>query len=259
MPKKLFKSLSLDPPLVERGKTGVVTLVGAGPGDPDLITVAGLRALRKAEIVFYDALVDKELLKTCSAKCQKVCVGKRAGRHSYTQTQINTKLLDSSKQYQRIVRLKGGDPFLFGRGCEEVEYLNQHGVQTCVIPGVTSALAVPAAAGIPVTDRRVTSDLAIITGTETSIRSRLNYRAYAQIGTLVFLMGYKNLSMLSKKLIQAGKAKTTPVAVISQGTLPEQQVVVGDLASISAKVATAQLKAPVVIVVGKVIKLARHT
>lgn len=234
--------------------SGIITLIGAGPGDPDLITVAGLNVLKKAEIVFYDALIGEELLKNCSKKCQKIFVGKRAGKHSYAQTEINQQLFLAAKKFKRIVRLKGGDPFVFGRGYEEIQFLAKRGVQTKIIPGVTSAFAVPTLAGIPVTHREVASGVTVITGHPTK-GGRLSLQKYTKAETLIILMGLTNLAQIGQKLIKSGRGKSTPVAVIANGSLPTQIVVTGTLEDIAKKAQEAKLKPPAVIVIGKVVNL----
>jgi uroporphyrin-III C-methyltransferase len=237
---------------------GFVSLVGAGPGDPELLTVKGLRRLRAADVVVYDALVNDALLHECRADAELIYAGKRAGQHYRSQNEINALLIEKACAGLQVVRLKGGDPFVFGRGGEEAEALSAAGVPWEVVPGVTSAIAVPAYAGIPVTHRAAASSFAVITGHEDPQHeeTRLRWRALAQgIDTLVFLMGLGRLATIAEQLIAYGRAPETPAAVIRQGTTPEQETVVGTLATISQDVARAGLAAPATLIVGEVVRL----
>lgn len=236
---------------------GKVFLVGAGPGDPELITVKGCSILCQADIVFFDALIDEKLLEFCPPNCKKVFVGKQANRHSISQKNLNEKILVAVKKNKIIVRLKGGDPFLFGRGGEEVLFLRTHGVPVSVIPGVSSALAAPAAAGIPLTHRAIGSSVAIVAGhlAKHADFEKLPWQAYAALDTIVFLMGVGNLARIVKHLRAAGRSAETPTAVIANGTLPNQKTIVGTLKTIVGKVARAKIQPPAVIVVGDVAKL----
>lgn len=238
-------------------RIGKVYLVGAGPGDPGLFTLKGKEVLEKAQTVIYDYLANPELLKFCSKSCEFIYVGKKGGAHTLPQEEINKLLVDKAKEGKIVVRLKGGDPFLFGRGGEEIEELISENIPFEVIPGITSAIAVPAYAGIPVTHRNYTSTLAIITGHEAEDKeeSKVNFSALAKLGTLVFLMGVKNLPHIVNELIRAGKREDTPCAVIQWGTTPKQKVATGTLISISEKVKEKGITAPAIIVVGEVVKL----
>jgi uroporphyrinogen III methyltransferase/synthase len=238
-------------------KKGKVYLVGAGPGDPGLITIKGLKVLEKADTVIYDYLANPELLSNCREDVELIYVGKKGGSHTMTQEEINKLLAKKALEGKLVVRLKGGDPFLFGRGGEEIEELIKHGIPFEVIPGVTSAIAVPAYAGIPVTHRNFTSTLAIVTGHEAEGKeeSRIDFSALAKLGTLVFLMGVKNLPHIVENLIKEGKSKDTPCAVIQWGTTPKQKVATGTLENIVDKVAEAGITAPAIIVVGEVVSL----
>ncbi len=238
-------------------KVGKVYLVGAGPGDPGLITVKGLKVLAKADTVVYDYLVNTDLLSYCREGAELIYVGKKGGHHTMSQEEINKLLVEKALEGKIVVRLKGGDPFLFGRGGEEIEELIKHGIPYEIIPGVTSAIAVPAYAGIPVTHRNFTSALAIITGHEAEGKeeSRVDYGALAKIGTLIFLMGVKNLPYIVENLLKEGKSKDTPCAVIQWGTTPKQKVASGTLEDIVSKVAEAGITAPAIIVVGDVASL----
>ena len=211
----------------------MVYLVGAGPGDPGLITVRGLALLRRADVVVYDQLASPELLKEAPAGAELLYVGKKAGAHAVPQGGINELLVHRARAGLTVVRLKGGDPFVFGRGGEEAEELAAAGIPFEVVPGVTSAVAVPAYAGIPVTHRRYTTLVTFITGHEdpTKEASTIPWAALGQNpGTLVFLMGVKNLGENCRRLIEAGRAAETPAAVIQSGTTLTQRTVVGTLA-----------------------------
>ena len=235
-----------------------VFLVGAGPGDPDLITHKGLQCIASADVIIYDYLASPALLKHASDKSETIYVGKKGGDHTLSQEGINKLIVAKAKEGKMVTRLKGGDPFIFGRGGEEAEILKQAGIPFEIVPGVTSAIAAPAYAGIPLTHRNFTSTVAIITGHEdpTKPTSSIDWKALAKgIGTLVFLMGVKNLPSIVKHLTQNGRSVDTPVALIRWGTTTKQQTVTGTLKSIVAQVQKAQLKAPAIIVVGEVVRL----
>src|SRR5262245_42406792 len=237
---------------------GFVSLVGAGPGDPELLTLKGLRRLRAADVVVYDALVSAELLHECRADAELIYAGKRAGQHYRSQAEINALLIEKARAGLQVVRLKGGDPFVFGRGGEEASALAEAGVAWEVVPGVSSAIGVPAYAGIPVTHRAAASSFAVITGHEDPQRetSRLRWQALAQgIDTLVFLMGVGRLAEIAAQLIAHGRPADTPAAVIRQGTTADQETIVGTLETIAADVERAKLSAPATLVVGEVVRL----
>jgi uroporphyrin-III C-methyltransferase len=237
---------------------GFVSLIGAGPGDPELITVKGLRRLREAEVVIYDALANDALLGECRAGAELIYAGKRAGQHYRSQEEINALLIAKARAGLRVARLKGGDPFVFGRGGEEAAALAEAGIAWEVVPGVSSAIAAPAYAGIPVTDRSAASSFTVITGHEDPRRpaSRINWQALAQgSDTLIVLMGLARLPIIAEQLIAHGRAPDTPAAVIRQGSTPDQETVVGTLATIAADVARAELGAPATLVVGEVVRL----
>ncbi len=238
---------------------GKVYLIGAGPGDPGLITVRGLALLRRADVVVYDQLASPELLKEAPAGAELLYVGKKAGAHAVPQGGINELLVHRARAGLTVVRLKGGDPFVFGRGGEEAEELAAAGIPFEVVPGVTSAVAVPAYAGIPVTHRRYTTLVTFITGHEDPAKeaSTIPWAALGQNpGTLVFLMGVKNLGENCRRLIDAGRAADTPAAVIQSGTTLSQRTVVGTLATIAERAREAGIKPPAVLVVGGVVELA---
>lgn len=232
---------------------GKVYLVGAGPGDAGLITLKGLEILRECDVVVYDRLATEELLDYVRPDCEKIYVGKEAGKHYKRQEEISAILVACAKTHNLVVRLKGGDSFVFGRGGEEIEALTEYNIPYEVIPGVTSAVAVPECAGIPVTHRGLSRSFHVITGhTKTSVGSPdYDYEALAKLeGTLVFLMGLANLSEIAAHLMQCGKEAATPAAVISNGTLPNQKIVRGTLENIAEKVRENDMPSPAVIVIG---------
>ncbi len=237
---------------------GVVYLVGAGPGDPGLITVKGLECIRKAEVLVYDRLAARRLLSFAPAGCEMIYVGKLPDRHTLRQEEISQLLVDKALEGRVVTRLKGGDPYVFGRGGEEAELLVQNNVPFEVVPGITSAIAVPAYAGIPVTHRDHTSSFAVITGHEDPTKNESSIawdKLATATGTLVFLMGVANLPFIVEKLCQNGRDSSTPVALIRWGTRPEQQVLTGTLADIVSKVTEAGFTSPAIIIVGEVVKL----
>ncbi len=247
--------------------TGTVFLVGAGPGDPGLLTLAGRDALAVAEVVFYDALVHPATLGHCSKACEKIFVGKRAEKHFVKQEDTNALIAEAALAGKTVVRLKGGDPMVFGRGGEECAYLQERGVPFVVVPGVTSAIAAPTYAGIPVTHRDAASSFAVITGHERGDRaesksrdggaseSRRKWDRIAHAAdTLLFLMGIESLSDISTKLIENGRDAQTPVAVVQWGTWPQQKVAVGTLETIAGEVTRLGITAPAVTVVGDVVR-----
>jgi uroporphyrin-III C-methyltransferase len=236
-------------------KINKVYLVGAGPGDPGLMTVRGLHLLRGAEVVVYDQLVNPVLLEEAQAEAQLIFVGKQAGRHSISQNEINEILINYAFQGYDVLRLKGGDPFVFGRGGEEAEALVDAGIPFEVIPGVSSAMAVPAYAGIPLTQRNYASSFAVVTGHQAiHSKSSIDWAKLATaVDTLVILMGLHNLPAIVAELVAHGRAVDTPAAVIRRGTVAEQETVFGTLADIVEK--SALLKAPALTVVGEVVRL----
>ena len=239
-------------------KEGKVYLVGAGPREPDLVTVRAVECLKQADVVIYDFLAAPELLKHVRESAETIYVGKKGGDHTLSQDKINEVMVARAKQGHTIVRLKGGDPFIFGRGGEEAEVLAEAGIPFEVVPGVTSAVAAPAYAGIPLTHRLYTSSVAFVTGHEdpTKEHSSIDWSKLATgVGTLVFLMGVKNLANIAERLMTAGRDPKTPVALVRWGTTPQQTTVVGTLDTIVAEVQAAGLKPPATIVVGEVIKL----
>src|SRR5437588_644560 len=237
------------PPAHEQPSYGKVFLVGAGPGDPELITLKGLRSLRKADVIVYDRLICLDLLDEAPSQAERVFVGKEAGHHAVKQEEINAFLIKQARQGRLVVRLKGGDPFVFGRGGEEALALAQAGIPFEVVPGVSSALAVPAYAGIPVTQRDLASSVTIVTGHEQHplTASGVDWEKLATLdGTLVILMGVETLSRITQRLLHGGLSSDTPAAVIQQGTVPQQRVVTGTLASIAERACTAKIESPAV-------------
>ena len=236
-------------------KIGKVYLVGAGPGDPGLLTVRGRDLLRSAPVIVYDQLVNPALLEEVATESVKIYVGKRAGRHYVAQEEINTVLIAHARKGQDVVRLKGGDPFVFGRGGEEAEALVEAGVPFEIVPGVSAAVAVPAYAGVPLTHRKLASSFAVVTGHEArKPNSAVDWSKLATaVDTLVILMGLSNLAVIVKKLIEHGRSPETPAAVIRAGTTSEQESVVGTLADIVER--SAGIEPPALIVVGDVVSL----
>ena len=230
------------------GRGGTVSLVGAGPGDPGLITAKGLELLRSADVVVYDRLVSHALLAQAPAEAERILRGT-------DQQDVNALLIERAREGLSVVRLKGGDPFVFGRGAEECAALRAAGVRYQVVPGVTSATGVPAAAGIPVTHRGVASAFAVVAGHECEGPSDLDWEALARVPTLVVLMGLSALPDIVARLRAQGAAPDTPVAVIASGTLPEQRTVVGSLGDIADLVAGAGLEPPATVVIGEVVRV----
>jgi uroporphyrinogen III methyltransferase/synthase len=240
---------------VQQGK---VFLVGAGPGDPGLITVKGLDCISRADVLVYDYLASPELLAHASADAEIIYVGKKGGDHTLAQDGINRLLVEKAADGKIVARLKGGDPFIFGRGGEEAEVLVAAGIPFEVVPGVTAAIGAAAYAGIPLTHRNYTSDVAFVTGHEdpTKSDSSIDWKALATgVGTLVFFLGVKNLPAICGNLMDNGRAADTPVAVIRWGTTARQQTVTGTLDSIVEISRRAGIKAPAIIIVGGVVKL----
>lgn len=239
-------------------KRGFVYLIGAGPGDPGLFTIKGKKVLEKSEVVVYDRLIGQEILNYANKEAEFIYVGKAAGNHALPQDQINEVLVQKAQEGKIVARLKGGDPFVFGRGGEEALYIREHGIEFEIVPGITSAVAVPAYAGIPVTHREASSSFAVITGHERpgkAVSSIQWDKISTGIGTLVFLMGVENLEFIVTNLIAAGSSQDTPVALIRRGTYPDQEVISGTLKDIVNKVHDANFQAPAIIVVGETVSL----
>jgi uroporphyrin-III C-methyltransferase len=235
-----------------------VALVGAGPGDPELITVKGLRRLQAADVVVYDRLIDPRLLDEAPAEAERIFVGKAAGFTAMGQRAIEAILVESARAGKRVVRLKGGDPFVFGRGAEEMTTLAAAGIQVEIVPGITSATAVPGSAGIPVTHRELASVVTIVAGHEHPEKEEaaVDWDWLARgSGTLVVLMGLERVTQIADRLIAGGRSPKTPVAVISAGTMPKERRVIAELADIGRKVEAAGLQSPAIIVIGEVVRL----
>ena len=244
--------------MAPKQKKGIVYLVGAGPGDPGLITTKGLHCIETADVLIYDYLAAKAFLSHARPDCECIYVGKKGGDHTLSQEGINQLIAEKAKAGNVVTRLKGGDPFIFGRGGEEAEILVAAGIPFEVVPGVTSAIAGPAYAGIPLTHRQFASTLAFVTGHEdpTKDESNIDWSALARgIGTLVFFMGVKNLPNIVQRLCENGRPAQTPVAVVRWGTTARHKTVSGTLENIADKVRQAGIKAPALIVVGEVVTL----
>ncbi len=241
----------------ERSQEGKVYIVGAGPGAPDLITVKGLRALRLADAIFFDALVNRDLLLEAGENAEKIFVGKRCGRHEMDQKEINRRIVAEAMAGKSVVRLKGGDPLLFGRGGEEALACEEAGVEFEIVPGVSSAMGAAGYAGIPLTHRGIASSVAFVTAHEerSQENSRSSLARVAQsVDTLVIFMGGTRLPSIAKQLIDAGRSRLTPVAIISQATTPKQHTIRGSLESIADQAAQG-METPVLIIVGEVTNL----
>ncbi len=237
---------------------GKVYLVGAGPGDPELITLKGLECIKNADVIIYDYLASPSLLKHAREHAEIIYVGKKGGDHTLSQDRINALIAEKAQKGFTVTRLKGGDPFIFGRGGEEAEVLIDARIPFEIIPGVTSAIAAPAYAGIPLTHRKFTSTIAFVTGHEdpSKAESNIDWAALAKgIGTIVFLMGVKNLHHITDRLMHHGMSPDTPVALVRWGTTPKQTTVSGTLDTIVERTKAAGLKPPAIIVVGHVVKL----
>lgn len=236
------------------GEIGKVYIIGAGPGDPGLITLRGAACIGKADVIIYDHLVSPEILRHAAGKARRIYAGKQGGDHTLSQQQINRLLVEEAGRGNIVARLKGGDPLIFGRGGEEAEVLHEQGIPFEIVPGVTSAVAVPAYAGIPLTHRNHTSTVAFVTGHEdpTKETSDIDWAALARIGTLVFLMGIKNLPAITENLIRCGKPSETPAALIRRGTTAEQETLTGTLREIAQKAVERHFPPPAVLVVGSV-------
>lgn len=235
-----------------------VYLVGAGPGDPELITLKGKRALEDAEVVIYDRLVGEGILDFINPSAELIFVGKESSFHTSPQEEINELIVLHARRGKRVVRLKGGDPYIFGRGGEEATHLFSEGIPFEVVPGVTAASGVSAYAGIPLTDRRYSPAVTFVTGHRMKGEGLedLNWSALAELGhTLVFYMGVANVSIIAKNLIENGRSANTPAALVSRGTMPEQRTVVGTLSNISQRAEEEGVKPPALFIIGEVVSL----
>ncbi|MFT5705990.1 MAG: uroporphyrin-III C-methyltransferase/precorrin-2 dehydrogenase/sirohydrochlorin ferrochelatase [Oceanospirillaceae bacterium] len=238
---------------------GEVYLVGAGPGDPELLTFKALRLMQQADVVMYDALVSKEIMELCRRDADLIFVGKNRDNHSVPQQNINQMLIDHAKQGRRVVRLKGGDPFIFGRGGEELQSLHEHGIPFQVVPGITAASACSTYGGIPLTHRDFAQSVTFVTGQQKNRSSELDYSQLVRGDqTVVFYMGLHNLADICEKLVGAGQSSDTPAAIVSKGTAVDQKVLVGTLDTLVELQKTAQLAAPALIIVGQVVLLQKQ-
>lgn len=231
-----------------------VTLVGAGPGDPDLLTLKGVKALAEANVVLYDALANQAIMNYAPKSAIRVFVGKRKGAHSYSQDQINQLIVDNALTYGNVVRLKGGDPFIFGRGSEEIEFVESFGIPTFVVPGISSAIAVPANQGISLTKRGISESFWVITGTTTERNLSADIALAAKSSaTVVILMGMSKLAQIVS-LFQNESKGETPIAIIQNGTMTNEKVGIGTINTIQEIVAGNKLSNPAIIVIGEVVK-----
>lgn len=241
---------------------GTVALVGAGPGDPGLLTVKGYHYIQQADALVYDHLVAEELLAEAPVEAERIYAGKVAGKHIKSQDEINWLLVELARQNKRVVRLKGGDPFIFGRGAEECMVLRQHGIPFEIVPGVSAVAAVPAYAGIPITARDISPAFLAVTGHEHACKEKpdVDWASIAQVKTtLVIFMGVLSLGSITQELIRHGRSPQTPVAVIRWGTVPgRQQTLVASLATIADRVAEEAFRPPALIVIGDVVKYREH-
>jgi uroporphyrin-III C-methyltransferase len=239
-------------------KKGKVFICGAGPGDPKLITIRAMEVLNNCDVVLYDRLVCKEIIDQIPVKSEKIYVGRSVGDSTTHQNITNDLMVEYAKNGKRVVRLKGGDPFIFGRGAEEAEYLFKHNIQFEIIPGITSAIGSAAYAGIPLTHRRFASSIAIVTGHEDPKKreSTVKWDTLAKtVNTIVILMGVEKLEYISHKLIKAGMSKESDVAIIENGTTKKQRIVKGNLSNIVEKAQEKEMKSPAIIIIGKVVSL----
>ncbi len=241
--------------------TGKVYIIGAGCGDADLITIMGLKKLLDSDVVLYDSLIDEELINNLSSEVEKIYVGKRYNQKSMPQNEINNLLIEKAKSGKIVARLKGGDPYVFGRGSEEAQVLEQENIQYEIIPGISSAIAVPELAGIPVTHRQLSRNFTVLTGSSVGIDDKenttpINYKALTQLGgTIVFLMGYHHIREIINNFLDAGMDKNTPCAIISKGCSKEQKIIRGNIDNIISKVENENPKAPIIIVIGECVNL----
>ena len=234
---------------------GKVYLIGAGPGDPELLTLKALRLIKSADVILYDRLINQEILLFAKPECELVYVGKEDGKHTIEQEKINELLLRYAYTKEVVVRLKGGDPFIFGRGGEEALFLAEHGVEFEVVPGVSSFYSVPAYAGIPITFRGISSSFAVITGHEDprKEKSNIDWESLKDINTLIVLMGVSRRKEIAKRLIEVGRDPKEPVAFIENGTTEKQKVILTDLYELSTN--PPEVSPPAIMVVGHVVRL----
>lgn len=241
--------------------TGKVYLVGSGPGGLGLLTLRAREVIDQADVILYDQLPGEEVLATLPGRAEKIDCGKFGGKHTREQDDIETLMVAKAREGKKVVRLKGGDPFLFGRGGEELEVMREHGIPVELVSGVTSALAVPGAVGIPLTHRKYASQVTILTGHEEpgKAESGLDWENLARNpGTLVILMGVKNIPDITRSLVDNGRDPDTPVAVIERGLRPDQRVTIGNLRTIADISKSRNVRPPAIIVIGDVVRLYRE-
>ena len=241
--------------MVNQNRESRITLLGAGPGDPDLLTLKGVKALQAADVVLYDALTNEALLEHAPAEAIKVYVGKRSGEHSYPQETINKLMIDYALNYGHVVRLKGGDPFVFGRGYEELDYAASYSIPVDVIPGISSSIGVPGLQQIPVTHRGLSESFWVITGTTTSGEvSKDIYQAAESNATVLVLMGLKKLAKIVEIFKSAGR-NALPAAVIQNGSSADEKLIVGVVETIERLVQQENIKPPALLIFGEVVSL----
>ena len=239
-----------------KATVGRVYIVGAGPGHPDLLTIRAVRLIQTGDVIIYDRLIQEEVLALAKPGAEKIFMGKFLGKHASRQQEINELLVRKAKEGKLVIRLKGGDPFLFGRGGEEAEYLFEQGVPFEVVPGVSSCLSAPLSAGIPVTHRDIASSVVIVTGhNSTGNHDRVDWQALSKVDTLVVLMGVHKVGHITQALMSAGRPSDTPAAMVQMAFWPGEQIVVGTLATIAEHVRRARVEAPATLVIGEVVRL----
>jgi len=237
--------------------SGIVYLVGAGPGDPELMTLKALRLIRSCKVLIHDALIPLEILEEANSECEVFYVGKRAGCNSFLQSDINTLMLKLAKEGKDIVRLKGGDPFVFSRGGEEVSFLEEHGISVEIVPGITSGIAASSYFGIPLTHRHGASSVTFVTGHETSEKQgkTVNWRELAvSSNSLVIYMGIRNIQFIVEELIVGGMKKNTKCAVIQEATLKNQKSLTTKLSELPEDIKTFNIKPPAIVIIGKIVE-----
>ncbi|WP_445736015.1 uroporphyrinogen-III C-methyltransferase [Mariniflexile sp.] len=248
------ENINLEHPIPPLGARGRLTVVGAGPGDVDLITLKAIKAIESADVILYDALINEELLKYASQDVELIFVGKRKGCYAFQQEQINELIVSKAKEKGHVVRLKGGDPFIFGRGAEEIDYVKPFGLETFVVPGISSSVAVPAYQGIPLTKRGVSESFWVITGTTKAHKLSEDVAIAAKsTATIVILMGMGKLDDIVRIFSEENK-QDTAIAIIQDGTTENEKVGFGTISTISKVVAEKQLANPAIIIIGDVVK-----
>ena len=252
--RKKEKHTDVENPIPPFGVRGRLTVVGAGPGDPDLITLKAIKAIESANVILYDALINEELLNYASKDVELIFVGKRKGCYAFQQEQINELIVSKAKEKGHVVRLKGGDPFIFGRGAEEIDYVQQFGLETFVVPGISSSIAVPAYQGIPLTKRGAAESFWVITGTTKAHQLSEDVAIAAKsTATVVILMGMSKLDEIVRIFSNENK-QDTPVAIIQEGTTENEKVGFGTISTIIKVVEEKQLANPAIIIIGEVVK-----